>query len=56
MVYCHDSINSNMFICNNYKYNIVNYINYYIDSIVVIICSDIYDNTMRVIRTIIIHF
>ena len=56
MVYCHDNINSNMFICNNYKCNIVYYINYDIDSIVVIICSDIYDNTMRVIGTIVIHF
>lgn len=46
MVYYCNSIISNMFICNYYKYNIVNCSNYYIDNIVVILSSNIHNNTM----------
>lgn len=56
MVYCYADISSSMFVFNNYRRNVVNSVNYDIDSIVVIIYSDIYDNTMRVIGTIVIHF
>lgn len=56
MVYCYADISSSMFVFNNYKHNIVNCINCNIDNITVRICSNIHDNDMRVIGTIVIHF
>lgn len=56
MVYCYADISSSMFVFNNYRHNVVNSVNYDIDNITVRICSNIHDNDMRVIGTIIIHF
>lgn len=56
MVYRYDDIGISMFVFNHYKHNVVNSINCNIDNITVRICSDVHNNAMRVIRTIIIHF
>lgn len=56
MVYCYADISSSMFVFNNYRHNIANFINCNIDNITVRICNDVHNNAMRVIRTIIIHF
>ena len=56
MVYRYADISRSMFIFNHYKHNIVNSINCNIDNITVRIYSDVHNNAMRVIRTIIIHF
>lgn len=56
MVCCYTDISSSMFVFNNYKHNIVNYINCNIDNITVRMYDNIHNNNMRDIGTIVIHF